>query len=77
MSHQGLSLFVWGVGLGLRKQAEFELGELGEISFLRHYMTSEDGKLAPEKLGRRIDDGLVEYIRLQLLLLGGEGIGVE
>ena len=77
MSYLGLSQVVMGLHLGLREQAKFELGKLGQIVFLRWYITPEDEKLAPEKLGRHIDGGLVEYIRLQHLAVEHREIGIE
>ena len=63
MSWMKLSLLLSGLVLGRHEQAEVDLGKLGEVVFLGRYMRPGDEKLAPEELGRRIDDGLVEYIR--------------
>ena len=46
--------------MGPRHQTQVDLGNLGKIRFLEAYMNPGDELLAPEKLGRRIDDGLVE-----------------
>ena len=43
-----------------------KLGKLGEIGFLKRYMRPGAEELSPEDLGRRIDDGLVEHINLNL-----------
>ena len=44
-------------GMGPRHQTQLDLGKLGGIKFLKAYMNPGDELLAPEKLGRRIDDG--------------------
>ena len=77
MSWGGQLLVVWGILLRRDEQAEVELGKLGEVVSLRMYMRPGDEKLAPEKLGRRIDDGLVEYIGNSLMNLEEEGINTE
>ena len=71
MSWMKLSLLLSGLVLGRHEQAEVDLGKLGEVVFLGRYMRPGDEKLAPEELGRRIDDGLVEHIKVQLSPLEG------
>ena len=69
MSWMRLSMVMWGNEVRRHEQVEVELGRLGEVTFLRRYTGSVDEWMAPEELGRRIDHGLVEYIRMQLLPL--------
>ena len=77
MSYLRLSLVIWELALGRDEQAEVDLGKLGEVAFLRRYMWSADERLAPKELGRRIDHGLVEYIKMQLSPLKLRDIGIE
>ena len=51
-------LVLWGIMLRRDEQAEVELGKLEEVVPLRMYMRPGDEKLAPEKLGMRIDPRL-------------------
>ena len=69
MSWLGYTKAIWGIILHPEEQARVDLGKLGEIDFLRYYLKPGHEKLALEEIGRRIDDGLVEYIRLQLISL--------
>ncbi len=62
---------------GHRHQTQVDLGNLGKIRFLEAYMDPGDELLAPEKLGRRIDDGLVESIWFELLRLEGDATRAE
>ena len=55
--------------MGLRYQVHVDLGKLAEIDFLKAYMRPEATLLTPEKLGRHIDDGLVECIAFELSCL--------
>ena len=68
-------------GVSLGRQVQVDLGKLGEIKFLnaylKAYMRPAAKPLAPEELGRRIDDGLVESIWFALWLLEGGDTGVE
>ena len=66
MSHANLEEFLMEVQMGLRYQVQVDLGKLGEIDFLKAYSRPEATLLTPEKLGRHIDDGLVECIRFEL-----------
>ena len=59
----------WHVGV---KSSEMR----DEIS-LRYYLDPEDENLAPEKLGRRIDDCVVEYIHTYILRLTTGDISFE
>ena len=77
MSWKGMTLLLQGFQLGLRKDAKVELGKLGEILFLRRYMSPEDERLDAEELGRRIDDGLVEYIGMHLFPVDDEEIDTD
>ena len=63
--------------MGPRHQTQVDLGNLGKIRFLEAYMNPGDELLAPEKLGRRIDDGLVESIWFELLRLEGDATRTE
>ncbi len=63
--------------MGPRHQTQVDLGNLGKIRFLEVYMNPGDELLAPEKLGRRIDDGLVESIWFELLRLEGDATRTE
>jgi hypothetical protein len=56
----------WGAQPDFPDQARVYLGLLGQIPLLRAYMRPDDGELAPEELGRRIDDALVECIGFEL-----------
>ena len=77
MSRTNLERLLFEAGTGLHRQAQVDLGKLGELTFLKSYMRPGDELLAPEKLGRRIDDGLVECIWLALWLLEDGHTGVE
>ena len=63
--------------MGPRHQTQVDLGNLGKIRFLKAYMNPGDELLAPEKLGRHIDDGLVESIWFELLRLEGDATRTE
>ena len=76
MGWRRLSMAAWNTVLG-HEEAEVDLGRLGEVAFLRRYMIRADEKLAPAELGRRIDDGLVEYIRMELCVLKICALSVE
>ena len=69
MSWMRLSMVMWGNEVRSEEATEVEPGKLREVTFLRRYTGSVDEWMAPEELGRRIDHGLVEYIRMQLLPL--------
>ena len=51
------------------RQVDAESSEMRQEIGLRYYLESEDEHLAPEEMGRRIDDCLVEYIGTYLLSL--------
>ena len=55
-------------------QVDVESSEMREEIGLRYYLDSGDEKLAPEELGRRIDDCLVDYINTSLQRLKGRVI---
>ena len=55
-------------------QVDVESSEMREEIGLRYYLDPGDEKLAPEELGRRIDDCLVEYINTSLQRLKGRVI---
>ena len=55
-------------------QVDVESSEMREEIGLRYYLEPGDEKLAPEELGRRIDDCLVEYINTSLQRLKGRVI---
>ena len=63
--------------MGLLYQVQVDLGKLGELTFLKRYMRPEDALLAPEELGRHIDDGLVECIWFELWGLKAGETGAE
>ena len=63
--------------MGHRYQTQVDLGKMGKIRFLEAYMNPGGELLAPEKLGRRIDDGLVESIWFELLRLEGDATRTE
>ena len=63
--------------MGPRRQTQVDLGKLGEIRVLEAYMDPGDELLAPEKLGRRIDDGLVDSIWLALWRLENHATSTE
>ena len=74
MSHAYLEEFMVEAQMGLRYPVRVDLGKLGELDFLKAYMRPEAALLAPEELGRHIDDGLVECISFELWgLEAGEG----
>ena len=79
MSRLKLEELLSGVSLG--RQVQVDLGKLGEVKFLnaylKAYMRPGAERLAPEKLGRRIDDGLVECIWLAVWRLEGGGTGAK
>ena len=77
MSWVNLERFLSGASRGHRHQTQVDLGNLGKIRFLETYMNPGDELLAPEELGRRIDDGLVESIWLELLRLEGDATRTE
>ena len=52
--------------MGLRYQVHVDLGKLGELDVLKTYVRPGATRLAPEMLGRHIDDGLVECIAAEL-----------
>ena len=59
-------------------QVDVESSEMREELGLRYYLDPGDEKLAPEELGRRIDDCLVECINTHLQshegwVISGEG----
>ena len=66
MSRLNRERFLFEAGMGLRHQAQVDLGKLGELKLLKAYMRPGAELLAPEELGRRIDDGLVECISFAL-----------
>ena len=55
-------------------QGDVESSEMREEIGLRYYLDPGDEHLAPEELGRRIDDCLVEYINTSLQRLKGRVI---
>ena len=79
MSQANLEEPLSGVSLG--RQVQVDLGKLGEVKFLnaylKAYMRPEATLLAPEKLGRHIDDGLVECISFELWCLEAGETGAE
>ena len=66
MSHAYLEESMVEAQMGLRYPVRVDLGKLGELDFLKGYMRPEAAPLAPEMLGRHIDDGLVECIAAEL-----------
>ena len=58
-------------------QVDVESSEMREEIGLRYYLEPGDEHLAPEELGRRIDDCLVEYINTYLMSLMLGDIGIE
>ena len=58
-------------------QVDVESTEMREEIGLRYYLEAGDEHLAPEELGRRIDDCLVAYINTYLQILKQEVIGTE
>ena len=77
MSWVNLERFLFGASMGPRHQTQVDLGNLGKIRFLEAYMNPGDELLAREKLGRRIDDGLVESIAFELRSLEGDATRTE
>ena len=69
MGWRRLTMVLGLIRLGIYKEAHVELGRLHEVDFLRLYMRPSDEKLVPQELGRCIDDGLVESIRIELWYL--------
>ena len=68
MSWTGTSLMLMAFEVyGSERVAEVDLGKLSHITFLSLYIRPEAGKLGHAQLGRRIDDGLVELIWLDIL----------
>ena len=65
MDHMVLEPVVYGFG----RETKVDLGNMGDIEFLRQYMTPAAEKMGPLELGRHIDDGLVEYLRFLLFVL--------
>ena len=63
--------------MGLRYPVRVDLRKLGELDFLKAYMRPEAALLAPEELGRHIDDGLVECISFELWGLEAGETGAE
>ena len=61
MSWGGIAQLLVGLQIFRNEDVKVELGKLGNVPFLRRYMKPGAEKLSPEDLGRRIDDGLVEY----------------
>ena len=65
MSWIGMALMVMALEVyGLSSESKVDWGKLGQIPFLRRYVRPGSEELSPERLGRRIDDGLVEYLWL-------------
>ena len=77
MSWAYLEEFHMEAQMGLRHHVQVDLGKLGEIDFLKAYMRPEAIRLAPEMLGRHIDDGLVECIAFELSCLEAGDTGAE
>lgn len=65
-----MEIIDWGAQPDSPGQARVDLGLLGQIPLLKAYMGPDDEELAPEELGRRIDDALVECIGFELQALG-------
>ena len=66
MSSYGMSRLIDGFRLFPDEEVKVDLGKLGNIRFLKRYMLPGAEKLSPEALGRKIDDGLVEFIRVKI-----------
>ena len=67
MSWTGLAFMAMALAkYGFELEEKVDLGKLGHILFLRWYMTPAAEKMDPLELGRHIDDGLVEYLKLIL-----------
>ena len=58
-------------------QVEVESSEMRLEIDLKYYLDPGDRKLAPEELGRRIDDSLVEYVHTDVLRLTTGSISIE
>ena len=77
MSRARLERFLFEASMGLHDQAQVDLGKLGELTFLKGYMRPGAERLAPEELGRCIDDGLVESIWFALWRLESAATSTE
>ena len=67
MSWMGIALMVMAFEIyGLSSKSKVDLGKLGQIPFLRRYVRPGSEELSPERLGSRIDDGLVELMLLYI-----------
>ena len=77
MSWGGIAQLLVGLQIFRNEDVKVELGKLGNVPFLRRYMKPGAEKLSPEDLGRRIDDGLVEYTWIHLPDAELGGIGIE
>ena len=77
MSWGGIAQLLVGLQIFRNEDVKVELGKLGQVMFLRRYMRPGAEELSQEDLGRRIDDGLVEYTWIHLPDAELGGIGIE
>ena len=74
-----MSRLVTSLGFMSRQDwhVDVESSEMRVEIDLKYYLDPGDRKLAPEELGRRIDDCLVHYIEVYIGLLASEEISIE